>query len=228
MKIYSIFKSVSGEVGPFPQGSTCVIVRLAGCNLRCQWPCDTLYAQKEEQGMELSISEVGDLILDHCSFLPRHKRRVMFTGGEPLLQQGDLSKLITWLTWNEAGGGFQYSIETNGSISPNIYQSNVSYVVDYKLPSSGMEGKMMSLEEFRHLPRGSFIKFVVNDGIDYDRAIVVMGDLRSMGIRSGITFAVSPTPNLPVDRLYQWIMRDGLDVVLSLQLHKYFNLSEPR
>ena len=73
MKINEIFKSIQGE-SSFA-GIPTVFVRLAGCNLRCQW-CDTKYAYDE--GVDLIVDEVIGRVNAFGS------QFVQITGGEPL------------------------------------------------------------------------------------------------------------------------------------------------
>lgn len=90
-----MFYSVQGE-GP-AMGRPATFVRLAGCNLRCQG-CDT----DSRPCRELSIADVLQGI---------QGKRVIITGGEPTLQMGPLSELISLLH----GRGKEIHIETNGT-----------------------------------------------------------------------------------------------------------------
>jgi len=96
-------------------GQYCSFLRLSGCNLKCSW-CDTKYAA---QGEFIEIREVLDRLF---AMLPR---RVVISGGEPLLQQGYLQPVVDGL--REAG--ILVDIETNGTIIPTlkkVCQYNVS------------------------------------------------------------------------------------------------------
>lgn len=95
MLLIEIFYSVQGE-GP-AMGRPATFVRLAGCNLSCQG-CDT----DRKACRELSIPDVLQAI---------QSRRVVITGGEPTLQMGQLSQLISLLH----GRGKEIHIETNGT-----------------------------------------------------------------------------------------------------------------
>ena len=106
-----IFPSVQGE-GP-TRGLPSVFVRLALCNLRCSW-CDTKYTwdwQHYRRDAEIVETET-EAVLQRVSDFGHHN--VVITGGEPLLQQGALTALITALK----GMGRRIEVETNGTIVP--------------------------------------------------------------------------------------------------------------
>ena len=95
--IVEIFHSVQGE--GFHAGIPHVFVRFGNCNLRCEW-CDTDFLTYEERKLDSIVDEVISYGCD----------RVIFTGGEPALQ--DLSTIGSSLKRK----GISLSIETNGTI----------------------------------------------------------------------------------------------------------------
>lgn len=95
--IVEIFHSVQGE--GFHAGIPHVFVRFGNCNLRCEW-CDTDFLTYEERKLDSIVDEVLSYGCD----------RVIFTGGEPALQ--DLSTIGLSLKRK----GISLSIETNGTI----------------------------------------------------------------------------------------------------------------
>ncbi len=95
--IVEIFHSVQGE--GFHCGIPHVFIRFGNCNLRCEW-CDTDFMTYEEMGLESIIRKV----------LSYDCKRVIFTGGEPAMQ--DLSTIGSRLKEY----GIFLSIETNGTI----------------------------------------------------------------------------------------------------------------
>jgi organic radical activating enzyme len=95
--IVEIFHSVQGE--GFHAGIPHVFVRFGNCNLRCEW-CDTDFLTYDERTLESVVEEVLSYDCD----------RVIFTGGEPAMQ--DLATIGLALK----GHGIDLSIETNGTI----------------------------------------------------------------------------------------------------------------
>ena len=89
-------------------GRPCTFVRLTGCNLDCPW-CDTTEVWKK--GDWFNIDEV------------QHMGRVVFTGGEPMLQQKAIEKFIKY--WdacdNKSYDSLYVEVETNGTIMPSDY-----------------------------------------------------------------------------------------------------------
>jgi 7-carboxy-7-deazaguanine synthase len=110
LKLSEIFSSLQGE-GP-SAGAPALFVRLALCNLHCSW-CDTRYTwdfERYDYGKEVSLAPLSEL-----SERIRGSRegRVIFTGGEPLLQQGALGKLFSTLPRE-----LTIEVETNGTLVP--------------------------------------------------------------------------------------------------------------
>ena len=95
--IVEIFHSVQGE--GFHVGKPHVFVRFGNCNLRCEW-CDTDFLTYEE----MNLGEIVERVLSfECD-------RVIFTGGEPAMQ--DLSIIGSALKKHD----ISLSIESNGTI----------------------------------------------------------------------------------------------------------------
>lgn len=163
LKVHSIFESISGEAGVFPQGVWSTFIRLQGCNLSCRW-CDTSAAQPFVTD-NMRIMDPSDIVLN-C-----RRKNVIITGGEPLTQ--DVSSLIKYLL----ADGHTVQVETNGSFS-NIpfwfgHRHKYGLVIDYKCPSSGMQRKMMSVSQFadKLLHMSAVVKFVVATESDIEFAI---------------------------------------------------------
>ena len=158
-----IFYSLQGEGTRC--GTPAVFLRLAGCNLACKW-CDTKHSWGN--GILCSVRNVAAHLAEYnCASL-------VITGGEPLLQQAPLEKLLALLPES-----LHVEVETNGTILPapalaaRINQWNVSP----KLQHSGNEDKLTlpadTLAFFATLPHAWF-KFVVQSEADWP-AIEALG-----------------------------------------------------
>lgn len=206
MRVYSIFNSISGEVGGVPQGTLTTFVRLAGCNLRCVF-CDT----KKTWTAKGAVDMMPEQVLARVQQL--RCKHVLITGGEPMLQEETLNLIGLLLN-----AGYQVSVETNGSIKlPNW--ASVNWIVDYKLSGSGMRAKMKA-RVFQHLPHNAWVKFVCASLADLKAAVAIKKRLQTWGVQN---FAVSPV----IDKINPAEMIDYLqanrqfDIVFSLQIHKF-------
>jgi 7-carboxy-7-deazaguanine synthase len=176
---------------------------LSGCNLRCVY-CDTSYAYSG--GVELSPDE----LVKEAKIAGIHLVEV--TGGEPLLQPGASS-----LTEALCDEGFRVLVETNGSEDIDKIDKRAVTILDVKTPGSGMS-EMMDLENIGRLKEDDEIKFVITDRNDYQWCKEILKRYQL----SGGKVLLSPARNsLSEGELADWIIRDGLNVRLSLQLHTY-------
>ena len=203
MVITEIFKSIQGE-STFA-GLPCVFVRLTGCNLRCHW-CDTAYAF--HGGQKMTVEEVLARIRALGGKL------VEFTGGEPLLQEE-----VYPLAERLLAEGFHVLVETSGERYIGRLPRAVVKVVDVKCPGSGEEGTFCP-ENLGAMDKKDQIKFVVMDEKDYKYAsdFILRHDLRQ---RIGEVILSPVFGQLHPRQLAEWILRDGLNVRLGLQIHKF-------
>ena len=141
-------------------------------------------------------------------------RLVEFTGGEPLLQ-----KEIVPLAAQLLSLGRQVLIETSGERFIGELPKPVVKIVDVKCPGSG-ESDKFCFANFDVLERKDQIKFIILDEADYRYAHEF---LDRHGVRSRVDEVVfSPVfGQLAPRELAEWILRDGLEVRLGLQLHKF-------
>lgn len=214
MKISSIFNSIDGEVNWWGQGTPTTFIRFQGCNLRCSW-CDTPWAQDVKGGVEMSIDKVvGTVIAFNCP-------KITITGGEPLMQGRAFLELIDAL---EEAGCNMISIETNGSYILPVRSERIAWVIDYKLPSSGVSGKMLPLYAFSVLSHQDFIKMVIMNDDDFDAAKTLARYFQkrtAARIALGCGSAISPTV------LLKWMKQNQLlDCVANFQLHKLLAIVE--
>jgi 7-carboxy-7-deazaguanine synthase len=205
MRVTEIYASVQGETGQ--AGRPCTLVRTTGCDLRCVW-CDSAHAFYG--GRELSIEETLDAV---AKLSPR---LVLLTGGEPLLQR-ELPELAERLL----ARGYEVMCETSGSQDVARLPEGVSRIVDCKPPGSG-ESQKMFWENFGggRLRRGrDAVKFVLRDRKDYDWAKDVMV---RYALSQQCEVLLSPSHGeLDPKDLVAWMLADGLEARLNLQIHKY-------
>lgn len=211
LNVYSIFTSIDGEVSAFGQGRLSTFVRLAGCNLICSY-CDTKYAQHPIEGEIISIDSIMENIKE------RKVNKVTITGGEPLLQD-NVFELTSRLYKEE----IDVSIETNGSIIP-FGNSVGSFIVDYKLPSSGMHEHMLT-EAFTNLRQCDFIKFVIKNMLDYARAVKFAKEIRTTNKNVRFAFSLLKENPIEVKSLIELLIQDGIkDAYVNVQIHKLLGL----
>jgi 7-carboxy-7-deazaguanine synthase len=219
MNIQAIFDGIDGETNGFEgAGQLTTFIRLKGCNLNCSY-CDTKYSQKSIPKNWMTISDIVKQI---------HFPKVTITGGEPLLQQEALRVLCSRLS-AVGTGGHLISIETNGTIIPKYHWPSVRYIVDYKLPSSGMEDSMgYSVPDYLH--QKDVIKFVIADEQDYNRALHLLKINPSWIAKKVFSPTIEfrrmrpATPLIPKmdwpKELAERMIKDKVPAIYSLQIHK--------
>ena len=158
-----IFYSLQGEGTRC--GTPAVFLRLAGCNLACKW-CDTKHSWGN--GILCSTRDTAACIRDFdCDSL-------VITGGEPLLQQEALDRLLRLLP-----DSLHVEVETNGTIAPTpaleqrINQWNISPKLNHSGNPRESALRPDVLAHFAALPRAWF-KFVVQSEHDWP-AIEALG-----------------------------------------------------
>lgn len=205
ININEIYYTFSGEGKT--KGLPVVIVRFAGCNLRCSY-CDSKYAY--EEGEELTFDEIVKRIKE-CN---NDCYRVLLTGGEPLMSPHCLD-LVKYL---DIELSFEVILETNGSLPIKEYLSFTSIIcMDVKCPSSGMSDKM-NLENLEYICEQDEVKFVIGNREDYDFAKNIV---MNHSVISTEQCVFSPVwGKIEPKTLAEWILEDKLDVRFSLQMHK--------
>jgi organic radical activating enzyme len=131
--------TVSEVFGPTVQGEgpntgrRCGFVRLGLCNLDCSW-CDTAYTwdwTRYNRRAELHDVTFEELA---CQVDALGVRRLVISGGEPLVQGPRLTRFLEFLD-----GRYAIEIETNGTLDP----TGLAFLVDHwnvspKLAHSGV------------------------------------------------------------------------------------------
>lgn len=215
MKVSEIFTSIQGE-GIYV-GTPMNFLRLAGCNLRCDW-CDTKYAWSE------SIDYDVDEVIKRIGLLPSFDW-LCITGGEPLLQMTELEKLIS--NYLQAFSYRQITIETNGTILPSWYLlMKVNFwSVSPKLSNSG--NKAINGEVLKTLwEKPSQFKFVVRTKEDIQEAMEVVESLK-LTFRP-IIFQPDSSEFISKGKLntraYLRRMIELKDILMSLPITRYYDV----
>jgi len=201
LRVSEIFYSLQGE--SLTTGLPTVFIRLTGCPLRCTY-CDTEYAFYGGQSMPVSqvMAEVG-----------RYSARyVTVTGGEPLAQRSCLGLLRAL-----CDEGYDVSLETSGALDIGVVDERVTKVMDIKTPGSGEADKNL-YANIDQLTRRDQIKFVLRDRSDYEWARAKLDEYKLSSVCE-VLFAPA-WRQLDAGELGGWILEDGLNVRLQIQLHK--------
>jgi 7-carboxy-7-deazaguanine synthase len=218
MFITEIFKSIQGEGSR--SGRPCIFVRLTGCNLRCTW-CDTAYAF--HGGKKMSVEDVAAQVDELSGRSAEGKLGVglvELTGGEPLLQE-EIYPLADRLL----AKGYTVMIETSGERFIGRLPKEVIKIVDVKCPDSG-EPDTFDLRNLEEFSSSDEVKFVLTSRRDYEFAREFSREKRLFERVKEIVF--SPVHDDPEGKwngleprlLVEWMLADGLNVRLGLQLHK--------
>jgi 7-carboxy-7-deazaguanine synthase len=222
MQIIEIYKSLQGESSY--TGMPCVFVRLAGCNLRCVW-CDSEYTFKG--GSRMTLEQVEAEVQRLSPGVSGNKGLVEITGGEPMLQEREVVRLMERLL----ASGYTVLLETSGERPLTSVPKSVSKIVDVKCPDSG-EGGTFLTENLDTLAERDELKFVIASRRDYEFAREFVRELpphTSIGsIIFSPAFRKDATGSRSADHclvdpreLAEWILADELNVRLGFQIHKF-------
>jgi organic radical activating enzyme len=169
LRVKEIFQSLQGE-GP-DVGTPAVFIRLAGCNLACEW-CDTDFTTEAvERSVDKILGEVESLIT------PNHF--VVITGGEPFLQPR-LVDLLLGLRRYE----YRTQIETNGTLwAPRLDHHLADFFPGgwWSLVCSPKPGHPVHPSILKMV---SAVKIVVGAGDDLDDLFPI----QSLGMESELIF----------------------------------------
>lgn len=203
------FISINGE--GIKAGELAVFIRFRKCNLCCSY-CDTKWANSDSANAKMmTADQITQYVIDSGI------HNVTLTGGEPLLQK-NLYVLIEKLMKN----GNSVEIETNGSIdiqelSEKEYRP--SFTMDYKLPSSGCENKML-IGNFDYLCKNDTVKFVSGSLADLERAAEIIKTY-SLTKKCHIYFSPVFGSIEPAEMVNFMKDRRLNHTRLQLQMHKY-------
>ncbi|MHC4976951.1 MAG: radical SAM protein [Planctomycetota bacterium] len=214
LRINEIFYSIQGETTRM--GSACVFVRLSGCHLRCSY-CDTEYSFREGE-----TRQVGEIVEEVLGYPCRY---VTVTGGEPLLQER-----VHVLMKELCDARCDVALETSGACDISMCDPRVVRILDIKTPSSG-EHERMEWSNIDALTGRDEVKLVIGDRGDYEFAVGVLREHELCDRVGAVLFSpvfeqasgleIAGHRGLAMRTLAEWILEDGLGVVLQPQLHKF-------
>lgn len=183
-----IFHTVQGE--GINIGVPSIFIRTSICNLHCVW-CDTAYTWNwigtkfknehrdapkydiKEMIIEMSPEEVSQYIRQWpCKHL-------VFTGGEPMIQQKAWIELMTILRQEE---GWYFEVETNATlpIQPEFDELINQFNCSPKLESSGNELEIRRTKSFPMYAENpkAYFKFVITTPKDLDEVLSVIEEYK--------------------------------------------------
>lgn len=217
------FVSVNGEGRA--AGKLAAFIRFTGCNLACSY-CDTMWANAPAAAECAERVSAADLVA-----WARETRVecITLTGGEPALQP-ELPRLVRALLAEPGplGRGLRVEIETNGAADLCELASlreecaslpgSLTFTVDWKLPASGMEDRMLR-ENFTLLDARDTVKFVCGGEGDLVRMLEVS---RELGLPNRVPVYLSPVfGRLDPARIVDFMQDNNLTwATVQLQLHK--------
>ena len=217
------FVSVNGEGRA--AGKLAAFIRFTGCNLACSY-CDTMWANAPVAADRAERVSVADLVA-----WARETRveRITLTGGEPALQP-ELPRLVRALLAEPGplGRGLRVEIETNGAADLceltrlreecASLPGSLTFTVDWKLPASGMEDRMLR-ENFALLDARDTVKFVCGGEGDLVRMLEMS---RELGLPNRVPVYLSPVfGRLDPARIVDFMQDNNLIwATAQLQLHK--------
>lgn len=221
MPVVEKFVSINGEGRC--AGKLAAFVRFVGCNLRCSY-CDTMWAN--EPGAAVQSETVAALV---AWVRETGVECVTLTGGEPVLQP-HLAQLVRVLCGEAGptGHGLRVEVETNGAADltelANLRQQlrgvapgALTFTVDWKLPSSGMEAHMLPTN-FALLDARDAVKFVCAES-DLPRVLEVA---RQLDLPGRVPVYLSPCfGRIEPARIVEFMQENGMIwATVQLQLHK--------
>ncbi len=157
-----LFYSFQGEGNSI--GQPAIFVRLHLCNLTCEW-CDTKYTWDPNHPNFYDYEELEPSEL-YSRLEKIHCRRLVITGGEPLMHYHQIEALLKFLS-----SDWQVEIETNGTLPGTPFiRERCQLNVSPKLPSANNQVKAIRPEILKLLAKGEncWFKFVVTGEADFE------------------------------------------------------------
>ncbi len=162
-----LFYSFQGE--GLNAGVPSIFVRFGNCNLKCTW-CDTKYTW--QPGVSDNQVVATPELIEKIRALSEENncRHLVITGGEPMLQQGEIVAL------RKAFPNFYIEVETNGSqaVTPECHAAVNLFTVSYKMKNSGNDSYELKTRGEKCVYK--FVMCALDDG-DEINALVKQYDL---------------------------------------------------
>lgn len=156
--VIEMFHSIQGE-GKY-MGVPSFFVRVSGCNLRCVFRnsiCDTPYSSfNPEKSLypdkNTAVTEFKKLLNEHPN-----TKHIVITGGEPMLYQEGMFDFLYDSTVNYKGeDNYKVTVETNGTISPEIINNmyldmvnNMAIIANFEFNLASISPKLATSEDNR-------------------------------------------------------------------------------
>ena len=119
--VSEVFKSIQGE--GVHMGMPAIFVRLAGCNLSCEF-CDTDH--RTLLG-EISAYSIAERVIELCP--PGRCNLIVITGGEPTLHPvEELAAVIRQMHKDELDSDCWIELETNGSVRNIKMHADIDFI----------------------------------------------------------------------------------------------------
>jgi len=143
-------------------GKPTVFVRTGGCDYRCSW-CDTLYAVENKYRHDWKPTSAADIFTKIQGLSQNEPIMVTLSGGNPAIQP--FKPLIDM----GQAQGYQFNLETQGSIAQDWFSDLDVLTLSPKPPSSGMDTDWNALSNCISAAKGvkTILKIVVMDEGDY-------------------------------------------------------------
>ena len=147
--IAECYKAFQAE-GPH-KGRQCVFLRVAGCNLACEWEredgskqrCDTPFTVPSFGPMDYTNMEDDEIVDKVSEFIKGGVKLLVVTGGEPTLFDEKLDLILRRLRVLY-GDTLFIEVETNGTRPPPKWPVN-HFNVSLKLSTSGNPAEKASM-----------------------------------------------------------------------------------
>lgn len=166
--VNEIFYSVQGEGASI--GLPAIFLRLQVCNLTCEW-CDTRYTWDPLHADFARFQSV-----ELAELLPRLTafpcRRLIITGGEPMLHAAAIEKLL-----GQLGEEWAVEIETNGTLPGGpLIRERCQLNISPKLPSARNRARTIkpAVLDLLKQSRDPWFKFVVSDRTDFEAMVKII------------------------------------------------------